>query len=279
MIPLNTELHIGSLVFEGIDQIDLTGPFEVLSRIPNSTYRIYGKTAASVRDLKGLRLTPDAALADAPPLDVLHIPGGRGQEALMNDEGVLDWIRRQAAGACCIFSVCTGALICGAAGLLKGRRATTHWASFHLLPYFGAIPVNERVVVDGAWVFAAGVTAGIDGALRLAAELRGDEAAQAIQLDMVYAPEPPFSSGTPETAPAAILEQARQSVRELTTRREETARRIASKLSAFSFRPRKQGMTSPAQAGLARTEGVLANPPTASFPNRPQRDQPRHPPR
>src|SRR6516164_5257476 len=230
MIPLNTHLHIGSLLFEGTDQIDLTGPFEVLSRIPNSTYRIYGKTTAPVRDLKGLWLTPDAALADAPPLDVLHVPGGRGQEALMNDEEVLAWIRQQAAGACSIFSVCTGALICGAAGLLKGRRATTHWASFHLLPYFGAIPVNERVVVDGAWVFAAGVTAGIDGALRLAAELRGDEAAQAIQLNMVYAPEPPFNSGTPETAPAAILERARQSVRELTTRREETARRTATKL-------------------------------------------------
>ena len=230
MIPHNTHLYIGSLLFEGIDQIDLTGPFEVLSRIPNSTYRIYGKTAAPVRDLKGLRLTPDAALADAPPLDVLHVPGGPGQEAVMDDEEVLAWIRRQAAGACSIFSVCTGALICGAAGLLKGRRATTHWASFHLLPFFGAIPVNERVVVDGARIFAAGVTAGIDGALRLAAELRGDEAAQAIQLNMVYAPEPPFNSGTPETAPAAILERARQSVRELTTRRDRTARRIAAKL-------------------------------------------------
>ena len=92
----------------------------------------------------------------------------------MDDPEVLDWIRRQAAGACSIFSVCTGALICGAAGLLRGRRATTHWSAFHLLPFFGAIPVNERVVVDGAWIFAAGVTAGIDGALRLAAELRGD---------------------------------------------------------------------------------------------------------
>jgi cyclohexyl-isocyanide hydratase len=148
----------------------------------------------------------------------------------MDDEEVLAWIRQQAAGACSIFSVCTGALICGAAGLLKGRRATTHWASFHLLPFFGAIPVNERVVVDGAWVFAAGVTAGIDGALRLAAELRGDEVAQAIQLHMVYAPEPPFDSGTPETAPAAILEQGRQSLRAVTARREETARRVAAKL-------------------------------------------------
>jgi cyclohexyl-isocyanide hydratase len=230
MIPHDIHLHIGSLLFEGLDQIDLTGPFEVLSRIPNSTYRIYGKTVDPIRDVKGLRLAPDAALADAPPLDVLHVPGGFGQEALMEDAEVHAWIRQQAAGACSIFSVCTGALLCGAAGLLNGRRATTHWASFHLLPFFGAIPVNERVVVDGAWVFAAGVTAGIDGALRLAAELRGDEAAQAIQLHMAYAPEPPFNAGTPETAPAAIVAQAWQSVRDVTARREQTARRIAAKL-------------------------------------------------
>src|SRR6202042_2678424 len=154
-------------------------------------------------------LTPDAALADAPQLDVLHVPGGFGQEALMEDEAVLGWIREQATGARSVFSVCTGALLCGAAGLLQGRRATTHWASFHLLPFFGAIQVNERVVVDGSYILAAGVTAGIDGALRLAAELRGDEAAQAIQLHMVYAPEPPFNSGPPQTPPAPILEQAR----------------------------------------------------------------------
>lgn len=230
MIPHDTHLQVGSLLFEGVDQIDLTGPFEVLSRIPNSTYGLYGKTAGTVRDLRGLRLTPDAALADAPQLDVLHVPGGRGQEALMDDEEVLAWVRQQAAGAHSVFSVCTGALICGAAGLLRGRRATTHWASFHLLPFFGAVPVDERVVVDGRWVFAAGVTAGIDGALRLAAELRGDEAAQAIQLHMVYAPEPPFDSGTPGTAPAAVLEQARRSVAGITAQREATARRVAARL-------------------------------------------------
>ena len=230
MVPHETHLQIGSLLFEGLDQIDLTGPFEVLSRIPNSTYRIYGKTAGPVRDLKGLRLTPDATLADAPPLDILHVPGGFGQEALMEDEEVLGWLRQQAAGARSVFSVCTGALLCGAAGLLRGRRATTHWASFHLLPFFGAIPVSERVVVDGNWVFAAGVTAGIDGALRLAAELRGDEAAQTIQLHMVYAPEPPFNSGTPETAPAAILAQALQAVGGITQQREATARRVATRL-------------------------------------------------
>lgn len=230
MIPPDTHLTIGSLLFEGLDQIDLTGPFEVLSRIPNSTYRLYGKTTEPIRDIKGLRLSADATLAEAPPLDVLHVPGGFGQEALMEDEAVLGWIREQAKGARSVFSVCTGALLCGAAGLLNGRRATTHWASFHLLPFFGAIPVNERVVIDGNWVFAAGVTAGIDGALRLAAELRGDAAAQAIQLHMVYAPEPPFNSGTPETAPPAILAEARRAVQDLTNRREVTARRVAARL-------------------------------------------------
>ena len=230
MIPFGAHLQIGSLLFENLDQIDLTGPFEVLSRIPNATYRIYGKTAAPVRDVRGLRLTPDATLADAPPLDVLHVPGGHGQESLMDDAEMLGWIRHQASGACSIFSVCTGALICGAAGLLKGRRATTHWSVLHLLPFFGAIPVNERVVVDGAFIFAAGVTAGIDGALRLAAELRGDDVAQGIQLHMTYAPEPPFDSGTPETAPAAVLDQARRSVGRLTAQREQTAQRIAANL-------------------------------------------------
>jgi cyclohexyl-isocyanide hydratase len=244
MIPHDTHLHIGSLLFEAVDQIDLTGPFEVLSRVPNSTYRIYGKTTAPVRDLKGLRLVPDATLTDAPPLDVLHVPGGYGQEALMEDTVVLDWIRQQATGACSIFSVCTGALICGAAGLLKGRRVTTHWSSLHLLPLFGAIPVKERVVVDGAFVFAAGVTAGIDGALHLAAELRGDEAAQAIQLHMVYAPEPPFNSGTPETAPAMILVEARKSLQAITARREETARRIAAKLGVAVPAAFSNGLTS-----------------------------------
>jgi cyclohexyl-isocyanide hydratase len=230
MTSPDAHLQIGSLLFEGLDQIDLTGPFEVLSRMPNSTYRVFAKTTEPVRDVRGLRITPDAVLADAPQLDLLHVPGGFGQEALMDDEEVLGWVRRQAAGARCVFSVCTGALICGAAGLLKGRRATTHWAAFHLLPFFGAIPVNERVVVDGNMIFAAGVTAGIDGALRVAAELRGDEAAQAIQLYMQYAPEPPFSSGTPETAPAAILEGARRAVHAITEQRGVTARRVAARL-------------------------------------------------
>ena len=230
MIPPDTHLQIGSLLFEGLDQIDLTGPFEVLSRIPNSTYRIYAPTMAPVRDVKGLRLTPDATLADAPQLDVLHVPGGQGQEALMRDEALLAWIRQQASGAGHVFSVCTGALLLGAAGLLKGRRATTYWSVTHLLPYFGATAVDARVVVDGSWIFAAGVTAGIDGALQLAAELRGDDAARSIQLGMQYAPEPPFDSGTPHTAPTAILALVKAATADMTARREATARAIATEL-------------------------------------------------
>ena len=223
-------LMIGSLLFDGLDQIDLTGPFEVLSRVPGAELRLVAKSAAPVRDVRGLRLTPDSTLAEAPQLDVLHVPGGFGQEALMDDVETLDWIARQAAGARYVFSVCTGALICGAAGLLKGKRATTHWSAHHLLPSFGAIAVDERVVIDGKLVSTAGVTAGIDGALRLAALLRGDDAARTIQLYMEYAPEPPFDSGTPERAPAAVLDAARETFADMTRRREATARRVAQRL-------------------------------------------------
>jgi cyclohexyl-isocyanide hydratase len=230
MTQSGPSLTIGCLIFDGMDQSDLTGPFEVLSRLPDASVRLYGKRPDPVRDAAGLRLLPDGTLDQAPRLDILHVPGGPGQEALMEDETVLDWLRVQAAGARHVFSVCTGALILGAAGLLRGRRATTHWASFHLLPLFGAIPVDARVVVDGSWTFTAGVTAGIDGALRLAAAVSGAETAQAIQLYMAYAPEPPFDSGTPQTAPAAVLAAARRAGADLTARREQTARRVGARL-------------------------------------------------
>lgn len=256
-------LEIGSLLFEGLDQIDLTGPFEVLARLPNSTYRIYGATAGPVRDTHGLRLTPDAALADAPPLDVLHVPGGHGQDALMDDRELLDWIRRQAEGAELVLSVCTGALLCGAAGLLRGRRATTHWASMHLLPSYGAVAVDRRVVTDGRFVFAAGVTSGIDGALEAAARLRGERAAMEIQLLLEYAPRPPFDSGTPATAPPDVLASARAAVSRHTARRERTARRDAVRL----------GISTPPQAPPhdepPHDEPPHDDPPTA---NRPTRD-------
>ncbi|GJE42176.1 DJ-1/PfpI family protein [Methylobacterium soli] len=230
MIDPDRHLQIGSLLFDRLDQIDLTGPFEVLSRIPNATCRIYAKDREPVSDVNGLRLVADAPLSEAPKLDVLHVPGGYGQEALMEDEAVLRWIRAQAEAALCVFPVCTGALICGAAGLLVGKRATSHWSAHHLLHHFGAIPVDARVVEDGTLICAAGVTAGIDGALTVAARLRGPEVAQLIQLSMAYAPEPPFDAGTPERAPAAVLARARAAASTITAQRAATARRIETRL-------------------------------------------------
>jgi len=223
-------LSIGILIFPRMDQVDFTGPFEVLSRVPRTTTHVLWKEKGPIRDIKGLILTPEVALAEAPPLDVLVVPGGPGQQELMDDEEVLSFIRDRAGRARYVYSVCTGALICGAAGLLKGVRTTTHWASFDLLKYFGAIPVNERVVRDGKHLSAAGVTAGIDGALRLASLLRGDQAAQAIQLAIEYAPEPPFHSGTPATAPAEVLKAVQAQTHELTRQRRSTAKRIAARL-------------------------------------------------
>ena len=224
-------VSIGMLIFPRIDQIDFTGPFEVLVRIPETIVHVIGTEAGPFRDHKGLLLTPDVTLADAPAVDLLVIPGGPGQEALMQVEPVLSFIRSHVNDGKPLFSVCTGALICGAAGILKDRRATTHWAAFHLLPYFGAVPVSERVVVDGNLVTAAGVTAGLDGAFSVAALLRGNEVAQDIQLDIQYAPEPPFDAGTPETAPRQILERVQTRFQPLTAARLETAKVVAGKLA------------------------------------------------
>ncbi|XGV97621.1 MAG: DJ-1/PfpI family protein [Leptolyngbya sp. BL-A-14] len=227
-------LNIGAIIFPNLNQTDFIAPFEVLSRLPNSTFHVLWKEQVPVKDVKGLILTPEKTLSQSPPLDPLLVPGGYGQEALMADEAVLSFIREQAVHAKYVFSVCTGAFICGAAGLLKGVRATTHWSAFHLLQYFGAIPVDQRVVIDGRFVSAAGVTAGIDGALRVAALLRGDRVAQEIQLQIQYAPEPPFNSGTPATAPPEILEVARSSSQAITEARLVTAKRIAAKLGVVT---------------------------------------------
>jgi len=222
-------LQIGGILFPGMDQFDFTGPFEVLSRIPNSTFHVLGKDRSPVRDMKGLLLTPDKTFAEYPQLDVLLIPGGAGQVELMEDEVVLSFIRQQAAEAKIVFSVCTGALIVAATGLLQGIKVTTHWASFDFLEPLGAIPVNERVVVDGKFVSAAGISSGIDGALRVVSLLRGDRAAQEIQLYMQYAPEPPFASGTPKTAPPEVLASVREAGSELARKRLSGVKRIAAK--------------------------------------------------
>src|SRR6266481_7564638 len=159
IVPQDMHLHVGGILFPQLDQADFTGPFEILSRIPNSSFHVLAKNKQPVRDAKGLILTPEKMFSESPALDVLLVPGGGGVNAVMEDEAMLSFVREQAAGAKFVFSVCTGALICGAAGLLKGRRATSHWASHHLLKYFGAIPIDERVVMDGRMISAAGVTA------------------------------------------------------------------------------------------------------------------------
>jgi cyclohexyl-isocyanide hydratase len=229
-VPADQHIQVGVLVFPRMDQIDLTGPFSVLCRMPNTSVELYWKDKTAFRDHRGLTLTPDAALADAKPIDLLVIPGGPGQEDLMEDNTILLFICKRAESAKCVYSVCTGALLCGAAGLLKGRCATTHWASVQFLKYFGAKLVDKRVVIDGTLVSAAGLTAGIDGALVVASLLRGKEAAKAIQLDIQYAPEPPFDCGLPAKAPAEIVAKLKRDSEELTARRLATAKRVAAKL-------------------------------------------------
>jgi cyclohexyl-isocyanide hydratase len=221
------QLTIGALIFPRMDQIDFTGPFEVLSRIPNSTIRVIAKTKSPVRDIQGLILTPEMTIADAPEFDVLLVPGGYGQQELMNDEEVLALIRDHFVSGRLLFSVCTGALLCGAAGVLRGRQATTHWSAWNLLPYYGATRVRSRVVVDGNLVTAAGVTAGLDSALVVASLLRGDAIAQEIQLSIQYAPNPAFHSGTPDTAPAEVLQAFNESYSTIAVSREAEARRFA----------------------------------------------------
>ena len=227
-ISPDQHLHIGGIIFPKKDQTDFTGPFAILSRVPNSTFHVIGRDRNPVTDEHGLLLTPETTFSDAPALDVLIIPGGSGQVAMMEDRKAIAFIRERAATAKCVLSVCTGAFLCGAAGLLEGRRWTTHWASHHLLNEFGAIPIDERVVVDGKFVSAAGITAGLDGALRVAALLRGDDVARQIQLAIEYQPEPPFQSGSPKTAPAHVLEKARVAFQQLIDRRLEQMKRLNS---------------------------------------------------
>ncbi len=220
-------LSVGCLIFERMDQIDFTGPFEVLSRMPDTTIQIIGRKVAPVRDVQGLRLYPDVSIAETGLFDVLLMPGGYGQHALMHDEEVLGLIRKHAQSEKLLFSVCTGALLCGAAGVLTGRQVTTHWSVRHLMPHYGAVLADARVVVDGNFVSAAGVTAGLDAALVLVSLLRGDAAAQEIQLAIEYAPNPVFNSGTPESAPLEVLQSFQTKYEPIGTAREAEAIRYA----------------------------------------------------
>ena len=201
-----TNFRCGMLVFPNLTQLDMTGPYEILARMPGSEVSLIWKSLDPVRTEHGLTILPTATFATALPLDLVLVPGGGGVNPLLEDPETLDFVRRAAASARYVVSVCTGALVLGAAGLLRGRRATTHWMSRNLLPAFGAIPVGGRVVVDGNLTTGGGVTAGIDVALTVVAEITGRAAAEAIQLAVEYDPDPQFSAGSPETAPPDVLE-------------------------------------------------------------------------
>ncbi|MBL6078982.1 DJ-1/PfpI family protein [Belnapia sp. T18] len=229
---MTAALSIGFLLFPKLTQLDFTGPYEVMSRLPGAEVRLIWKEAGPVRADTGLTMLADTAMADCPQLDILCIPGGPGVAALMEDEAVLGFLRAQAPGLRYLTSVCTGALVLGAAGLLKGRRATTHWASHDFLAAFGAVPVEARVVQDGNLVTGGGVTAGVDFALTIAAEIAGPDVAQAIQLQIEYAPAPPFNAGRPETAPSSVLEAARARGAGMRAEREALVQRVAARLTA-----------------------------------------------
>ncbi|WP_175672422.1 DJ-1/PfpI family protein [Burkholderia ambifaria] len=200
-------LHIGLLVFPGVQQLDLTGPHDVLASLPDATVHLVWKSRDTVASSSGLALAPTCTFDDCPPFDVICVPGGIGINDLLLDAETIAFVQQRAATARYVTSVCTGALLLGVAGLLRGRRATTHWAFHGLLEPLGAVPVRERVVRDGNLITGGGVTAGIDFALTIAAELVGDEEAQSIQLALEYAPAPPFQAGSPDTAPASVLKR------------------------------------------------------------------------
>lgn len=227
-----TALRIGLLVFPKVQQLDLTGPYEVFASIPGASVRLLWKELDPIVSATGLVLIPDTRLADAPQLDVLCVPGGAGINALLEDEVVLAFLRRQAEGARFVTSVCTGALVLAAAGLLAGRRATTHWASHDFLARLGAVPEQARVVADGKFISGGGVTAGIDMALTLTAELLGREQAEAIQLQLEYAPAPPFTAGSPATAPAEAVARVRAAISASRQEREEIVGRLEARRAA-----------------------------------------------
>lgn len=220
--------NAGFVLFPNLTQLDFTGPLQVLSRLPDSRMNIVAKTAAPVPSDCNLGLMPNTTFDDCPQLDLICVPGGAGVADALADPETIDFIRRQAGGAKYVTSVCTGAFLLGAAGLLEGKRATTHWGYTGLLPLIGATHEAARVVRDGNVVTAGGVTSGIDFGLTAVAEIAGREAAEAVQLSIEYDPHPPFRSGHPSVAS--------ESVKAIASPRYEKARAVyTERLAALGF--------------------------------------------
>jgi cyclohexyl-isocyanide hydratase len=211
-------------------QLDMTGPFEVFARIPNTKVHLVWKTIEPVVSDVGLTVMPTTTCADCPQADVICIPGGPGQIDLMEDREIIDFVRRQGEAARYVTSVCTGALVLGAAGLLRRYKAATHWASMDNLEHFGAVPTRERVCVDRNRITGGGVTAGIDFGLVVASHLADRATAEKIQLYMEYNPAPPFSAGSPDTAPPDVLAAFKEMAKPMLTRRKEVTLRVAARL-------------------------------------------------
>lgn len=206
-------MRVAILIFDELTALDAIGPYEVLSRLPGAELAFVAAERGLKRtDTGALGLMADRALYEVADPDVLLVPGGQGNRPLLDDDEVLEWVRGAHASSTWTTSVCTGALVLAAAGVLRGKRATTHWAFREQLRELGAIPVEQRVVEDGKIVTAAGVSAGIDMALTLAARLAGDDFAKAVQLGIEYDPQPPFDSGSPAKASPALVELARRAV-------------------------------------------------------------------
>lgn len=203
-------MRIAILIFERLTALDAVGPYEVLSRLPEAEVTFVAPESGPKRtDTGRLALVADAAIEELPDPDVLLVPGGEGNRPLLRDERVLGWIRDAHEATSWTTSVCTGSFVLGAAGILDGKRATSHWAFRDRLRDFGATPVAERVVEDGKVITAGGVSAGIDMALTLAARIAGEDLAKGIQLGIEYDPDPPFDSGSPEKAPPELVEAVR----------------------------------------------------------------------
>jgi cyclohexyl-isocyanide hydratase len=218
--------NVGFVIFPELTQLDFSGPQQVLARLPQSAMHIVAKSVAPVPSDSGLSLVPTHTFENCPRLDLICIPGGiTGVVRAMGDQETIEFVQRQSRTAKYVTSVCTGAFILGAAGLLKGRRATTHWAFTELLPLVGATHEKRRVVKDGNLITAGGVTSGIDFALHVVADIADEAVAQGIQLSLEYDPHPPFASGHPDRAPDAVkatlfsrYERARTAFRDGITR-------------------------------------------------------------
>jgi cyclohexyl-isocyanide hydratase len=228
---MSTSLQIGLVIFPRVTQLDLTGPVQVFSSVPGAKVHLIWKRIEPVVSDSVLVLTPTVSFADCPQLDVICVPGGVGTDDMINDEEMLEFLRRQAVSAKYITSVCTGSLVLGAAGLLRGYRATTHWTAMDFLGEFGATPTKTRVCVDRNRITGGGVTAGIDFALTLVSIMVDRRTAEAIQLRLEYNPAPPFNSGSPDTAPPEILALMKEKIAPAQARRSEAIHRAAARLS------------------------------------------------